>query len=661
MPCRCDVDFSTYKYYPSSKILEMDVQNGLALILGLHHENTSVMAGSEEIVQAMQMKERLGVYKSIADNQELLRRVFLLNSLGANPLQMSFIPRLDDNFHPRYFDNSRGAVTNVDQCQQAITVNNGLSRNDQLLLDNAKNETERSSVLYGKFGKMTINLNSIINGVGGLNGLSTPFDSPEYENDIPKAERDAYFHQLLISSLINNFTVPCSKLPKDTLQSPSTQRGCKLLENKDVIATIFEFIDTLTLVNTVASVCPLFHELLIYDQETGDQIYGGRIFNFCKLHNLKVEYQDILQFKEFHHCNSWLEFYLLSGMIFLENFKQEISQVFELSQKTSGDFRFIGYQMLYLILDPKILVTNEAILQLINQKRKKIIAIGSASMYATVTNKIENLSSPESVIRSIVSAPLISCNRSEFSVNFEKGIPIYLEYLSVLATKLKNINLLHSLDPRSMRELQYVIEKMAEKAKYFIEQSLNHSFDIVSDDVMLGLHFVLLDNYYNTFSSIENIPHLDFTKLLKNRINPQSNHRICKFPNDLSTDFFALLISANIIIPSSHQSDPNSIFRSNPFENISWEKTIMNVQSFIREHIIELSTASFSNSSVTKYVEFLRDWQDERPTQQVDLLYHFHMLHCIQYYQDVMSIAQGLKFHRLFEPEVNASPFFLDL
>lgn len=263
---------------------------------------------------------------------------------------------------------------------------------------------------------------------------------------------------------------------------------------------------------------------------------------------------------------------------------------------------------------------------------------------------------------------IVSQSIQSFSVDFNKGIPMYLQFLQEITLKLENSSraqlLLHATatDEPILKSLQYLFEMMVRKARYFLEEILDkHLFEhVVSDDVLFGLHFIIL-NYY--FGDVVKAKYLSLARLLENRTALNANNEELKgaaqrtnslFPAELQQDFFKLMISdCSLQVPSDFTSQ-GPIFTYDFFAGQpSWEEDIVKMQQFITEHIIDLSRVviniSIEEFVNTNYLNFMKssNYEDTTPTKDVDLFFHYHMLNTYNFIQDSYTMTGVLRDHRL--------------
>ncbi|EFC38140.1 predicted protein [Naegleria gruberi] len=640
MPCRggsFDYGSTALNTISRESIIEV-----LAIILGLTNDDNNIHQINSQKSSIEQINNELTVYHYGYRSERIsLSNHLLLKGKYALKIRRMFIVWIGEEEINGWFVPNRCKVSDSDDDLRFDPlnqfVNYSYDEDGNAMIDNLE-LCRRSIVVDFNCGKVAFNFDGMIVGVGsygyGNNNealklaclerfISTSLPSMLVNN--VKGRRRSMRPWKKRTKLFNFFSFFKSKKKTNPFQI--------LCEVENVLCSIFEFIDSVELINVVASVSPQFHELIIYNQEGGSQIFGGRMIHFFKKNNIILDSKDVKYLMMIHQTESCIEFYLLSGMIFLEYYKYEMYQAASSFKKT-GETLFI--------LDPAMLIENETVLSFIEQKRKKIITISKTTSYANVTNSIPFEKSEGSFFKSIIYSPFLSS-----SINFEKGLPLYLQFLKDITKKLNDSLLILSQDPDQV----WYFEKMMEKAKHFLNESKHKCFDFAPDDVLIGLHFILLDDYYSNCPS-DLIP-LNFTKILENRnnLNQHANFSSCEFPKDLEIDYLHLLSSEGngIALPTHHPFNPKLFFYNSLSEEMAQVKDVKEqvkyLELFLDEHIFQLSQADIGQKST--YIQFLQENRRVMPTKEVDLYFHFHMLHSIFFYQECKAIASNVKSHTL--------------
>ncbi|KAG2377926.1 hypothetical protein C9374_009011 [Naegleria lovaniensis] len=466
----------------------------------------------------------------------------------------------------------------------------------------------------------------------------------------------------------------------------------QLFENfvrNHVIASVFEYVDTQSLIQNCSNVCPEWHQLILYDESASHQIFATRIVNVLKrvarqsdssnlisLFQLENINQNLSHFKDLYSNMRWIDIYLLCGMFHFEMYQDYFITKFDslLSGHDNDSdneewfnsiFQFNPFQQLTL---PKEHVLSRSL----SRHSNKLVFVHKSDNAAknTLYNIIEahpmftgvcKLDSSKrgiiSLMEAVITQPCVTplSQYHNFSIDFDEGLKLYLHFLKDVANLFQPFSLLKAdkQDIAPVRILAKCLIKMQEKARYFafeiLEKNLLHpTVMFVGDDVLIGLHLLLLDNFYKTGQNLNNLPHIHFTKLLLQRKRTlQNTHQVAMFPPQLQEDFLQFALSQT-------KNPENTTITSPPFPRA------YSAVEFITEHIIELSKmCPIEDISNTK--DSFSRWVDEQlisylqlikstnprvvPSKSQDLLFHFHMLHPHHFVQDCQRLTQNILSH----------------
>ncbi|KAG2386108.1 hypothetical protein C9374_002554 [Naegleria lovaniensis] len=493
-----------------------------------------------------------------------------------------------------------------------------------------------------------------------------------------------------------------------------------------VVISVFEFIDTYTLIQTCSNVCSSWHSMILYDNHNvcHYQIFGKRIAHvFLRIERncfnameqeLQFENSNALFFfndehldiklsriKEIYNHRNWLDIYLLSGMFHLEVTEeyilQKLNHLTHTNDTNTSDLSKKYYYALFkfdiLQFFPQ-LHENHILVRKFSKSRKKVVVVTSeklppnyhqsflSSGNGMITNIVhfENdspLNSLKIVENMIIRQPLLSPIRATeilpsntFSIDFKNGIPLYLEFLEDISHSLcSQKNFKHILDFKPLNQVQNIRQcllNMLMKARHFAYVILaNHPLQnyAVGDDVLIGLHLLLLNDFYG-YDKLLNLPLINFTQLLATRkiISQNRQHGILNttetvyfaqtlelFPEWMKLDWLQEMIDGN---NGGNFIDMNQELLS-PFKNA------FNAIDFLQEHIVDMSEACpvtgyqyekkcfehWLHTSLEEYTSQLHVLERLSPTKSVDLLLHFHLLHPHHFVQDSFRLAKMVKSH----------------
>ncbi|EFC45084.1 cyclin-like F-box domain-containing protein [Naegleria gruberi] len=427
----------------------------------------------------------------------------------------------------------------------------------------------------------------------------------------------------------------------------------KLTIEDHVLALIFEFIDTKFLIEKCSFVSSKWHKIILYDSNTVNQIFMSRTLSY-----FKDESDSLRKLNQWYDLD-WLQTYFVCGMFQFELFGERIIE--EFNRLASAEDKTFFFMILNF--DPlqnlRFLPEQHILMQRLAKIQTKKILVSVNCLPHTIDTYIPHadhcleFKRDSSLLKLFekclfcVKKPIL---KNELSVDFENTIPLYIEFLKSVANRVSP-QISKQLDPQELEWIHKCMLKMIEKANYFMENILPQlpcNELLVEDDILIGLHLILLDNYYIEQENLFKLSDIDMRKLLNNRKQHSDKVRTSHLlPPDLKMDFLELIAT-----PIKNEDFNFSIVKSDLMN--SFEKPCNSI-AFLKEHVVELSecmpsleeTNDWIQDQVEKYLTFITTCFDpsEMPDKGTDLIFHLHMLHPINFVQDSIRLTDRIKAH----------------
>ncbi|KAL9651795.1 hypothetical protein ABK040_014440 [Willaertia magna] len=448
----------------------------------------------------------------------------------------------------------------------------------------------------------------------------------------------------------NNFlTILKNNIPKEN-ELYEKNIFYKIKNDLQLLTCIFEYLNTFDLINNISQVCKTFNEIIFYKNKNFKgyhlQLFCNRIINCLQnlgMKNLNLE--NIIILKKRYELKTLLQLYLYSGMFHLELFYENLKRDF-LKFKNKNNF--------YIYLHCNPFLQN----YLNKPKFKTLIFTNSYDFYSKKNYKKRNFTVYKNVILNslnnyllnfILECTFYNFKKDGFTISFEKGIPLYLDFLQNISQKFV-----------LTKENCYFLLKMKEKAQYFIQNIYTNNLQnfFVTDDVLIGLHLILLtEKYYDNLDN--NFIGINFTKLLQQRKLNDKNQlqkTTSLFPENLQENYFDLY--------KEHlQSNTLQNFTMNEFKDIKPFYVKENAGDFLQLHIFPFSEISGDElyENFTKhlhhYKSILSGKEPFKSPQSpiVHLFHQFYLLHPLHYLQNkkvTIPYFKKLKFTDSFYPHI---------
>ncbi|KAL9646894.1 hypothetical protein ABK040_013754 [Willaertia magna] len=444
----------------------------------------------------------------------------------------------------------------------------------------------------------------------------------------------------------------------------------KLKNDLQLLVCVFEYLNSFDLMINVANVCKEWNEIIFFKEENKYyedyhlQLFINRIQSVMTMitNNIgfkQFNFENILELQKRYEIYNLADLFLYSGMFHLEYFYYTLLNDYNKFNNETKFYIQLNCNPSHFLKDYKI--SN-------NRKFKTLMITNDTDFhYKTIDNNYillidyDNFDQLNSFLsKFILGYILYEKKQYKCSISFFEGIPLYLKFLERITKQIEMLELNENI-------CFYYLLKMKEKANYF----LNHIFPpyildcFVTDDVLLGLHLILLDYTYQSENNHDDMVGINFTRLLQNielvdqndTLQDKVKYTTNLFPETMQVDYLQLFINdlKNKTLTLQNQEQ----------DNISPFLIPQNAVDFLQEHIIDLSKVYLQNNNnhnettttttnnkennnsmrgwietlVPKYKCFLSAKKKQLiPSKDIDLLFHFHLLHPLHYFQDASKL-----------------------
>ena len=456
-------------------------------------------------------------------------------------------------------------------------------------------------------------------------------------------------HAKRVENALNEAFYPFNSLVIEQVSKPVgsneqfDRNMSQMLIDNHVVLSVFQFLDISTVL-TCSKVCREWHRMIFYNEQTTNQIYSSRIFSLFKENEWRTANQNF----------NWMMIYFTSGMMYYELFGEYMKH--ELDRCSTEDFTFfLNLFQLNALPYLKIKLGEDHMLikklSIYQQKTvlfcKNVIQTVCMSVIdhfgSTHLCQIKENDDPIDLLKRVIKTPCITSTYQGLSLDMKVGIPLYFEFLSEMATYLSEFRLPQKISEEQESWIAQCMQGMSEKASYFMNCIYDSTQTFyVDNDILLGLHLILLDNAYHRSISNRCVP-IDFIKLLQHRKSSLGNYE--QFPNYLQCDFLQRMKMSEAAI----------------MDDDVYMEDFYGAREFITEHVIEMSELFTLNEilktpkdmdlwiekNLSEYLVFLNTFSETpfTPKKEVDLFFHLHMLNPNQFVYDSLRIGKQIQGH----------------